>query len=263
MKAISRHIYAFSKLIQLLAKGEFIVYFIPYALVGLIFMYFTRSVAPEVAADVAEVSKGFFAGIWSWISEKSVSFLAFFLDQIKVFLLLTLLSPVTCILSEKLDNRLTNQKFDGGFGRIITDIFRAIGILIVTLFAQLGVMLVWLIISKILFWVPGIAMINTAMYFAISAFFFGISFYDFSLERYQFSVSRSWKYGLKYKFHMVLTGSIFSAIMLIPLVGIVIAPVLLTMISTIVFLKMNEQKEKVAVPNPDATLNNSQPTIEK
>jgi CysZ protein len=262
MKAISRHLYAFSKLIELFIKGEFLLYFIPYALVGLIFMYFTRSIEPEVTSKVTEVSEGFFAGIWTWISGKSAAFFDFFLEQVKVFFLLTLLSPITCILSEKLDNRLTDQKFNGGFGRIVTDVFRAIGILIVTLFAQLGVMLVWFIISKLLIWVPGISLVNSVMYFAISAFFFGISFYDFSLERYQFSVSRSWKYGMKYKFHMVLTGSVFSAIMLIPFVGIVIAPVILTMISTIVFLKMNEQTEAVVI-NPTGTINNSQTTINK
>ena len=244
MKAVSRHIYAVTKVVEFWMKGEFLLFLIPYAVIGLIFGYFIYDIDASAAESAIKAKEGWFASIVSGIASSALSFLSFFLKQITAFLLLTLLSPVASILSEKLDNRLTGQTFDGGLARIITDVLRAVGIVIVTLILQLVFMLVWFLISKLLFFIPGIEVISSIVYFMIPAFFFGLSFYDFSLERYQFSVGQSWTYASRNKLHMVITGGLFSLILMIPIVGLIIAPVFLTMVSTIVFLKMNEDVEQ-------------------
>jgi CysZ protein len=264
MKAVSRHIYAVTKVFEFWMKGEFLMYLIPYAVIGLIFGYFIYGIDASAAESAVKSNDGWFSSVVSWVSSSMLSFLSFFLNQITAFLLLTLLSPVASILSEKLDNRLTGQTFDGGLARIITDVLRAVGIVFVTLILELVFMLVWFLISKLLFFIPGIELISSIVYFIIPAFFFGLSFYDFSLERYQFSIGQSWTYARRNKLHMMLTGGLFSLILMIPFIGLIIAPVFLTMVSTIVFLKMNEDTSQEASPvittSPivDSTINSSQ-----
>jgi uncharacterized protein involved in cysteine biosynthesis len=73
------------------------------------------------------------------------------------------------------------------------------------------------------------------------AFFTGFNSYDYSLERYDVSVGKSWKYAFSHPLHMIFTGLIFTAFLMIPFVGVVIAPVLLTMVGTICYLRMEKK----------------------
>lgn len=43
---------------------------------------------------------------------------------------------------------------------------------------------------------------------------------------------------------MILTGGVFTLLLFIPYLGVVIAPVLLTMVGTINFLRMKERKNE-------------------
>jgi uncharacterized protein involved in cysteine biosynthesis len=74
--------------------------------------------------------------------------------------------------------------------------------------------------------------------FLSASFFYGFSFYDYSLERYSENTMKSLWFAFTRPLTMILTGSIFSLIMFIPVVGIPVAPVLTVMISTVVYIKI-------------------------
>jgi CysZ protein len=101
-------------------------------------------------------------------------------DEFYKFFILTLLSPINCLLSEKVDNEVTGAKFDGGFVRVMKDIGRAIFLLFFTLMLNFLAMFIWYVLA----WIFNFHVIDSIVYFVIGAFFVGFSFYDFSLERY-------------------------------------------------------------------------------
>jgi CysZ protein len=92
-----------------------------------------------------------------------------------------------------------------------------------------------------LYWIiaaiTGIHFLDDIIYFLIAAFFYGFSFYDYSLERYELGVFKSLRFAFSNIFLVSISGCIFLGLYTIPYLGVIIAPVLSTMIATIVYLK--------------------------
>lgn len=236
--SINYHIEAIKTTWEQLSKGNFLVYFIPGIIITGLFLLFNLIVVMLFGMDEPTESAGWFSTAFSKIG----SVIDFVITQFYIFVILTLLSPFNTILSEKLDAKLTGQKFSFSFIRLMNDLFRMILIVCIALFFQLVFIGIWWLIA----WITGIN--NTIVYdtvaFLISAFFFGFSFYDHSLERYKVSVFGSIGFAFSNIFLITLTGSLFKLLYYFPYfwevsyIGIVIAPVLTTMISTIVYLRV-------------------------
>jgi CysZ protein len=153
------------------------------------------------------------------------------------FFVLTLLSPFNTVLSEKFDTELTGRKFEGGFIRILNDFLRMILVVILALILEFFLMGVWWILD----WILPFGFLSPLVYFLIGSFFFGFAFYDFSLERHGVGTLGSLGFAFKKPLHMIATGALFQLVFMIPVAGIILAPVLLTMISTAVYVKMHEK----------------------
>jgi uncharacterized protein involved in cysteine biosynthesis len=93
----------------------------------------------------------------------------------------------------------------------------------------------------------GLGFLTPYMTIIFIAFFTGFNSYDFSLERYDYSVAQSWGYAFSHPLHMITTGLIFTGFLAIPHIGIVLAPVFLTMVGTLSFLKIRN-RETAALP---------------
>jgi len=234
MKAIQNHIYGIKATFESLSKGQMLVFFIPGLVVG-IFFFFAFTYTSELSESATALNDVPLVGEYATSAVQSTlsMFDAIMLEVFK-FVVLTLLSPFNCFLSEKFDNQLTGNKFDGGFVRMLNDILRAILIVILALIMEFFFLGVWWFIS----WILGISIINPIVYFAISSFFLGFAFYDFSLERYGIGTLSSWGVAFSNMLHMIITGGLFTLLFMIPFVGVIIAPVLMTMIATATYLKM-------------------------
>ncbi len=237
MKAINNHIYALKVTADTLAKGKLLVFFLPGLIVGAIYLS-----ATSYTAGVAESAESLndvwlIGGFLSGTVKGTLGFIDVILNEVFKFTILVLLSPFNSMLSERFDEQLTGNKFEGGFIRILNDVLRAILIVILALLFELVFLLVWWIVSWIF---PDI--IDTLVHFLLSSFFLGFAFYDYSLERYGIGTGSSWGFAFRNMLHMMITGGLFSLIFMIPVAGIVIAPVLLTMISTATYLKMRGDK---------------------
>ncbi|MNE10559.1 putative sulfate transport protein CysZ [compost metagenome] len=151
------------------------------------------------------------------------------------------LSPVNCILSEKFDSYLTGREYKFDLIRLVNDFLRMILIVISALFLEYVFLVIWWVFSWIL---PDF--IGEAMFFLIASFFVGFSFYDYSMERYGLNFFKSWGLGFSKMSYMLITGGIFTLMIKIPVVGIIAAPVVISMLSTAVYVLM---KAKETNPN--------------
>jgi len=237
MKAIQHHIYAIKTSFDALSKGKYLTFFIPGLLIGL-FYYWVFSSTEELKESATSldgvpiVGEYLVSGVQGFIGFWQAFFLIIF-----QFFVLTILSPFNSILSEKFDADLTGRKFETGFVRILNDLLRAILVAIIALVLELIFMAVW----WILHWFPLIGLLDPIMKFLISSFFFGFAFYDYSLERHNIGTFKSLGFAFSKMGYMILSGSIFTLIFMIPIVGIILAPVLVTLFSTGAYIKLNEK----------------------
>lgn len=237
MNAINDHFFALKLSVLQLAKGKIWLYIIPPVAVALFFysifsFFHSISEGAEVAEKLPWVGEYVTTGV-----QKTIGFMVWITDEFYKFFILTLLSPINCLLSEKVDNEVTGAKFDGGIARVMKDIVRAIFLLFFTLMLNFLVMFIWYILA----WIFNFHVLDNIIYFVIGAFFIGFSFYDFSLERYGVGFFGTVEFGFERMLYMLLTGSVFSLIYLIPVVGLILAPFLVTILSTIVYTKMNQK----------------------
>lgn len=239
MQSITFHIKGIQEVFRQLSKGNFLWYFLPGAIITIIYFWLNYKTS-QIVSGV-----NFLDGIpliGSYLNQgvdAAFSMIGFIFDQIYIFIIITILSPFNTHLSEKLDTSLSGQKFESGILRIFNDLMRMIFIVFIAVSLEFLLLGVWWIIS----WMFGIGdTIYELISFIMASFFFGFSFYDHSLERYDIGVFGSLGFAFKKIFMVTITGAIFQLLYYfpytggLPYIGIVIAPVLTTMISTIVFL---------------------------
>lgn len=212
---VNIHFIGLKKVFILLFSGKYLIYFLPGILITLIFKVVFSYTYLE------ETNLNSFSGILNSV-----------LSQLYLFFLLTILSPINAIVSNKLDQQITGDLYLSSLRVFITDLFRMIFIVMISIFLELIIMVFCWVLSYFL----DISFINKSIFFIISSFFFGLSFYDYSLERHRLNVFSSVLFSFKNPLKMIIAGSIFLFFSFIPLVGIILAPIILTMMTTIVYL---------------------------
>lgn len=160
-----------------------------------------------------------------------------FLQHTYQFTMITLLSPVMAILAERADNTLSGSKFDGGFTRIMTDLFRTILIVLTAFVFSMVVYLIW----SLLAWTLGLQFLTPYILFFVNAFFIGFAYIDYALERYQYSIRASWAYSFNNSWTLIGVGLLFSGIFYIPYLGALAAPFIITLLTTAIWhVRVNE-----------------------
>ncbi len=243
MKAITYHIKGISVTFSELAKGNFWLFFIPGAAITAAYLIFKYALDSALGASELSSDYSWVDWIFGWINSgvsAVFSIFDFIFEQIYIFIVLTLLSPFNTLLGEKLDGKLTGKKFEANLARFINDIIRMIFVVIIALLMEVACLMIWWVISFML----GLGILDSIVYFAISAFFFGFAFYDFALERYATKIYGTINFAFSYPLSVLLTGSIFLSIYAIPYIGIPISPVIAVMISTVVYLYLTKKLPK-------------------
>ena len=243
MKFITDHFSAIYRSFVLLTQGKYLVYFLPGIVLAIAYFFYIQSLNSvneyiSVVSYIPHIGESLKAGVdifFGWIEGLSL-----FIFQ---FILITLLSPFHTILSERLDREETGSNFQNSWSKIINDIVRTIGVAILGGLMYLFIKFIWLMLA----YICGLGFLTPYMTIIFIAFFTGFNSYDFSLERYDYSVAQSWGYAFSHPFHMISTGLIFTGFLAIPHIGIVLAPVFLTMVGTLSFLKIRN-RETAALP---------------
>jgi CysZ protein len=236
MKTIGHHFKALQWSLQQFGKGKFLLYFIPGIFIALGFWSLESWAQGLIGVDSAESE-----GWWDKVVSGTGSVLDFIFKQIAIFFILTVFSPINTYLSENVDTELTGKVVGFDFIRFFNDIIRMVFVVVIAISLEFIFMGIWWLFAKIF----GLEFLNTTVFFLSASFFYGFSFYDYSLERYEIGLGGSIRFCKKYFFPTLVTGVFFMAIYYIPVVGIAIAPVVATVISTHVFLKTTGRLDQI------------------
>ena len=233
MKALQLHIKAISLTFTELGKGKYLVFFIPGIAIALIFwqvFLLTETVENSFSflENIPLIGTYLNAGV-----SGTIGIIQFLFDQLFIFFILTVLSPFNTILSEKIDSSITGKKYVFDLAQVISDFFRMLFVVLVAFILEIFVLFIYWIFSAIL----NLDFLDSFAYFIIAAFFYGFSFYDYSLERDKKGILESLQFAFSNKLIVAISGSLFLLIYKIPSAGVIIAPVITTMITTFVYIK--------------------------
>lgn len=232
------HMQAWKVTLRLLTLRSFLLFFLPGVFIAVLFLLVNQQLA---AVGSYKSYLDYIPYVGKYL-EKGAGFLEEILSGMTVFLyqffVITLLSPFHTLLSEKVETKITSERFPFSWEKIVSDVVRTLGIVILGGLFYLLLKLIWLFVA----WVFGLDFLSPYVTFLLISFFTGFNSYDYSLERHDVSVLKSWKFGQKYMSYMLLSGSLFGLIMLLPTIGVVLAPVVLTMSSTVVFIRLKQRK---------------------
>jgi CysZ protein len=242
MYAIIDHFYSLSKALKLLFKLKYLIYFVPGAIIAVLFLILTGGLLTansaltffEAIPWVGAYIQIAIDKLFNWLTD-----ISFYIFQ---FTLITLLSPFHTMLSQRIDEHETGRKFDDGWIKFFNDIIRTIGVAALGGVLYVIVKLTWWIIASLF----GLSFLTPFISALAIGFFTGFNSYDFSLERHGVSIRKSWKYAFRHPIQMTLTGGIFTALLYIPFIGIVIAPVLLTMVGTLNYIRIDNRESKTS-----------------
>jgi len=237
MNAFKDHYYALKRAFTLLFQGKFLIYFIPGLVIAIIFYFYTWGLNSfggifGFFSKVPWIGSCIVTGIntvFGWVNSISV-----FIFQ---FTIITLLSPFHTMLSEQVESHETGKEFSSNWSKFFNDILRTIGVVFLGGIIYFFIYLLWTIFA----WIFGLSFLSPFISVALIGFFTGFNSYDYSLERHDVSVWKSWIYAFSHPLQMILTGGIFTLLLYIPYLGVVIAPVLLTLVGTINYLKIKER----------------------
>ena len=238
MKVLNDHLAAIKHALTLLLKGNFLAFFIPGLVIALFFLIYS-TVIDTIEGIVGLTSHIPWIGnymetavdsVFSWVNSFSI--------YIYQFTIITLLSPFHTLLSERVETNENGNQFPSNFSKFIMDIIRTIGVAILGGIIYLSIFLLWTLFA----WIFGLNFLSPFVSAILIAFFTGFNSYDYSLERHNVTIKDSWRFAFKNPLQMMLTGLIFTLLLSIPLIGVVIAPVLLTMVGTLNYLKMKENE---------------------
>jgi uncharacterized protein involved in cysteine biosynthesis len=144
------------------------------------------------------------------------------------FFMITVLSPVMGILAERAETELTGKTSEGGFQRLLANLLRTIGIGLSAFVASISVFLAWGLMA----WIGGLTHLTSYLLFFVNSFFIGFAYLDYALEREEYSVRKSWRFAIRHSWILIGSGILFYGLFYIPFIGPVVAPFLLTLLTT-------------------------------
>jgi CysZ protein len=136
------------------------------------------------------------------------------------YIVLILMTPVLIVLSEKVYGIMTGRSYKFVFKLVMLDIARGTGIILRNLCIELGFILIFFFLS----FIPVIGFICPFILFIISMYFLGFSMMYYSQECYRLKIKQSVHFIRKNKGFAIANGFVFYLLLLIPLLGLMIAP---------------------------------------
>ncbi len=183
----------------------------------------------------AYVSSGFFIDKLSlWLNVEELFFIFKILIKVIIMagvlllylliyknLTIVLMSPFLALLSEKTEYCVTGKEYPFSLKQIIKDVLRAVKMSLRNLLWELtGTLLLMLFL-----WVPVINIAVPVFIFLLQGYYLGFSLFDFTLERHRYNVKESAAFVRKNRWQSLFHGIIFFLILMIPVLGILAAPV--------------------------------------
>jgi CysZ protein len=139
------------------------------------------------------------------------------------YIVVMILSPVLAILSEKVEEILTGNTYPFVWRYYINDIKRGLRISITSLVQEYALFFAWLMIA---FFIPALQVFTPVMALLIGFYFYGFGFIDYINERRRLDIAQSNFFIRKHAGLAIGIGVVYSFMFMIPYGGVVIAPIL-------------------------------------
>lgn len=223
-------------------KGLWVYFFYPLAITLLLFFggyalihYWSDSVEKLVldATGLSENTEGFLSFLKNFLSlfvTIAINIIFWFVfSTFGKYITLILLSPLLALLSEKTEELLTGKKYPFNVIQFTRDIWRGILIALRNMFLEFAVIAG----SFILIFIPVIGFFVPLLLFIVSAYFYGFSMMDYTGERKKWSIRQSVAFIRRRKGTAIANGSVFAALLWIPFLGVIAAPVFAAVAATV------------------------------
>lgn len=152
---------------------------------------------------------------------------------------LIILSPLLALLSARTERILEGNHYPFSMERFLKDIRRGINIALRNAAIQLTLVAIWLFVC---IFISGLVNFTGWFIFVIGFYFYGFSLLDYTNERKQVDVGDAYKFIREHAGLTISIGGIFSAIILIPHAGIILAPIIGIVAATIGFDMIRDLK---------------------
>ncbi|HTF05925.1 MAG TPA: EI24 domain-containing protein [Bacteroidia bacterium] len=169
-----------------------------------------------------------------------IAFILFMNSYLK-YIVLIVCSPILAILSERIDEIISGRTYPFNFGQFIKDMMRGI---LVTL-RNMMLETLFILACFVIVWIPVVGLITIPILWFVSWYFMGFAMMDYTYERQKFTINQGAQYTRRHKGIAIGNGFIFSMILLIPFIGICIAPILSVVAATLAVLETNEEENKL------------------
>jgi CysZ protein len=136
------------------------------------------------------------------------------------YMVLVLISPFLALLSEKTEKLIYGTQYPFSFKQYIKDIFRGNIIVLRNVIVEL----LWFIVFFFFSYLPIIGLIGPVILFIIACYFFGFFMIDYCSERHKMTIRESVHFVRINKGFAIANGIIFYLLLMIPVLGIMVAP---------------------------------------
>lgn len=191
------------------------------------------------------------AGEWvksalHWLIGGLLTLLAFFLlNTFYKYIVLIILSPVLAYLSERIEEEKTGKKYPFHFPHFVKDVLRGILITLRNMSIETLILLACLIIA----WLPVIGWLTAPFLYIVSSYFLGFSMMDYTCERRRLSIRKGVHLVRRHKGIAIGNGIVFNLLLLIPFVGLCVAPILSVTAATLATMEVLDAPANPAAGN--------------
>lgn len=209
---------SYGKAIRFIGKHKLYYYFLLpiFLFVGI---YYLGVSLEEWKIEAAQTNDqdGFWLKIWYAIIYGFYTAMAYLVFKFMRYILIIALSPVLSIVSERVEQILTGNRYQFNFKQLVKDIKRTISLSIRNLIWEFGIIYSLYLIMSLFAWVFSIPTnieyyIDTAIVMFVGFYYYGFSFIDYMNERRRLTIAESVVFVKNHKAFAFALGSIFTVL---------------------------------------------------
>lgn len=206
---------SYKKATKIVFRHHFWIYCLLSILVFGGIFYFGYELQKESwAASVKDAGDNFFLKIWYIVVKAFYYLMSAIMINLTKYVMLMVLSPILAIISERVENILTGNKYALSIPQLIKDVKRAINLALRNLFYEMvliGLASIVIVIIESIFNIE-LTWLSWICITLIGAYYYGFSFMDYANERRRLSIKQSIKFISAHKGITIGIGLVFSLI---------------------------------------------------
>ena len=209
---------SYGKAIRFIGKHKLYYYFLLpiFLFVGIYYLGVSLE-EWKVEASHTNSEEGFWLKIWYAIIYGFYTVMAYLVFKFMRYILIIALSPVLSIVSERVEQILTGNRYKFNLKQLIKDIKRTISLSIRNLMWEFGIIYSLYLIVSLFSWVFSIPSdieyyIDTTIAMFVGFYYYGFSFIDYMNERRRLTIAQSVVFVKKHKAFAFALGSIFTVL---------------------------------------------------